>query len=562
MKTNFKIGQALLEEKIITQSQLDDALSEQAKTGKKLGAILVEKGYISDVEFTKALANRLKTAYVDLDKMKLDSDIVKLIPQEFARKNCLIAVDLIDNNLIVAMNDPLNFYIIEDLRFMTGYDIKTVIAPERTICKAMDIFYAGLSSNEAANDVNKEFSSNLDSQMSVEDSEMEERVDSAPVVRLVNSIILQAIKIGASDIHIEPTKNDTKVRMRIDGHLREVLRLDIAAHGSVITRLKIMSSMNIAERRIPLDGRCEIELENSLVDMRVSTIPTVYGEKAVIRILFNPSIDIVQNKKALGFSKKNMQLFDKLIKTSHGVVLVTGPTGSGKSSTLYTIINEIMSPDINIVTIEDPVEFKIDGANQMQINTKAGLTFASGLRSILRQDPDVIMVGEIRDNETAAIAIRAAITGHLVLSTIHTNDAASTIDRLVDMGIMPFLVASAVTSIIAQRLVRKICPFCKISYQSTESENSILEIDKSVTLYRGEGCSQCNNTGYKGRTAIHEIILFDENLRKMITNREDSGTILKYAISQGTTTLKQDMTERVLRGDSTIAELIQATYTL
>ncbi|NMC56388.1 MAG: type II/IV secretion system protein [Eubacteriaceae bacterium] len=561
MKTNFKIGQALLEEKIITQAQLDDALSEQAKTGKKLGSILVQKGYISDVEFTKALANRLKTAYVDLDKMKLDSDIVKIIPQEFARKNCLIAVDLIDNNLIVAMNDPLNFYIIEDLRFMTGYDIKTVIAPERIICKAMDIFYAGLSSNEAANDVNKEFS-NLDNQMSVEDNEMEERVDSAPVVRLVNSIILQAIKIGASDIHIEPTKNDTKVRMRVDGHLREVLRLDIAAHGSVITRLKIMSSMNIAERRIPLDGRCEIELENSLVDMRVSTIPTVHGEKAVIRILFNPSIDIVQSKKALGFSDKNMQLFDKLIKTSHGVVLVTGPTGSGKSSTLYTIINEIMSDDINIVTIEDPVEFKIDGANQMQIKTKAGLTFASGLRSILRQDPDVIMVGEIRDNETAAIAIRAAITGHLVLSTIHTNDAASTIDRLVDMGIMPFLVASAVTSIIAQRLVRKICPFCKTAYQSSESENSILEVDKSVTLYKGEGCSQCNNTGYKGRTAIHEIILIDDNLRKMITNREDATAILKYAISQGTTTLKHDMIQRVLRGDSTIAELIQATYTL
>ncbi len=562
MKTNFKIGQALLEENIITQQQLDDALSEQAKTGKKLGAILVEKGYVSDVEFTKALANRLKTAYVDLDKMKLDSDVVKIIPQEFARKNCLIAVDLIDNNLIVAMSDPLNFYIIEDLRYMTGFDIKTVIAPERIINKAMDIFYAGLSSNEAAIDVNREFSSSMESQMNIEDSEMEERVDSAPVVRLVNSIILQAVKIGASDIHIEPTKNDTKVRMRIDGHLREVLRLDIAAHGSVITRLKIMSSMNIAERRIPLDGRCEIELENSLVDMRVSTMPTVYGEKAVIRILFNPSIDIVQNKQALGFSKKNMQLFDKLIKTSHGVVLVTGPTGSGKSSTLYTIINEIMSPDINIVTIEDPVEFKIDGANQMQINTKAGLTFASGLRSILRQDPDVIMVGEIRDNETAAIAIRAAITGHLVLSTIHTNDASSTIDRLVDMGIMPFLVASAVTSIIAQRLVRKICPFCKTSYQSSENENSILETDKSVTLYKGEGCSQCNNTGYKGRTAIHEIIIIDDTLRKMISNREDSASILKYAISQGTTTLKQDMIQRVLRGDSTIAELIQATYTL
>jgi len=561
MKTNLKIGQALLEGKIITEQQLNDALKEQTKTGKKLGTILIEKGYISDVDFFKTLANRLKTVYVDLDKMQLDTEIVKLIPQEFARKNCLIAVDLIENNLIVAMSDPLNFYVIEDLRFITNTDIKTVIAPERIIQKAIDIFYAGLSSNEAANEVNKEFSSGSGSQTNAE-NENDERVDSAPVVKLVNSIIWQAIKTGASDIHIEPSKTDTLVRMRVDGHLRVVLKLDIAAHASVITRLKIMSSMNIAERRIPQDGRCEIELENKLVDMRVSTIPTVYGEKAVIRILSNPYNSVVKSKQSLGFSEKNMALFEKLIKISHGIVLVTGPTGSGKSSTLYTIINEIMSPDINIVTIEDPVEFKIDGANQVQINTKAGLTFASGLRSILRQDPDVIMVGEIRDNETAAIAVRAAITGHLVLSTIHTNDAASTIDRLVDMGILPFLVASSVTSIIAQRLVRKICPHCKEKYTSTESENEILELDKSVTLYKGRGCSRCDGTGYKGRTAIHEIILIDDTLRKMITSRADAGSILEYAISNGTTTLKQDMIQRVLKGDSTVTELIKATYTL
>jgi type IV pilus assembly protein PilB len=562
MNKSTKIGQALLEEKLITQEQLDEALSEQALSGKKLGGIFIEKGYISDVDFTKVLAKRLKTAYVDLESMQLDTEIVNIIPQEFARKNCLIPIDQVGKNLIVAMSDPLNFYVIEDMRFMTDMDIKPVIAPERVINEAIDVFYAELSSNEAAIDVNKEFSNAISSQIAAAENAADDRVDSAPVVRLVNSIILQAVRVGASDIHIEPGKNNTRVRMRVDGHLREILKLDVAAHGSLITRLKIMSSMNIAERRVPLDGRCEIELDRSLIDMRVSTIPTVYGEKAVIRILFNPNSKMITSKHAMGFSQSNMILFEKLIQTSHGVILVTGPTGSGKTSTLYTIINEIMSPEINVVTIEDPVEFKIGGANQMQINTKAGLTFASGLRSILRQDPDVIMVGEIRDGETASIAIRAAITGHLVLSTIHTNDAATTIGRLVDMGVMPFLVASAVTGIIAQRLVRKICPFCKKEYISSASENAILERTESVKLYKGEGCTQCNYTGYKGRMAIHEIIIIDDTIRSMIVHGQESTEILKYAETQGTTTLKEDMIKRVLKGESTMQELIQATYTL
>lgn len=562
MNKSNKIGQALLDENLITQQQLDDALAEQTLSGKKLGEIFIEKGYVSDVDFTKVLAKRLKTAYVDLEAMQLDTEIVNIIPQDFARKNCLIAIDQVGKNLIVAMSDPLNFYIVEDLRFMTDMDIKPMIAPERVINEAIDVFYAELSSNEAALDVNKEFSTAISSQIAAAESAADDKVDSAPVVRLVNSIIMQAVRIGASDIHIEPEKNNTRVRMRVDGHLREALKLDVAAHGSLIARLKIMSSMNIAEKRVPLDGRCELELDGSLIDMRVSTIPTVYGEKAVIRILFNPNSNILTNKHALGFSKSNLVLFEKLIQTSHGVILVSGPTGSGKTSTLYTIINEIMSPEINVVTIEDPVEIKIEGANQMQINTKAGLTFASGLRSILRQDPDVVMVGEIRDGETAAIAIRAAITGHLVLSTIHTNDAATTIGRLVDMGVMPFLVASAVTGIIAQRLVRKICPYCKKEYMSNESDNVILELSESVKLYKGEGCVQCNYTGYKGRTAIHEIIIIDDEIRSMIVHGQESAIILDYAKSKGTTTLKQDMIKHVLSGDSTISELIQATYTL
>ena len=562
LEKNFLIGQILLEENMISESQLNEALNDQKKTNKKLGYILIEKGYISDAEFTKVLAKRLKTPYVDLDNLQLTQTIVNIIPQDFARKNTLIAVDQKATTLIVAMSDPVNFYVIEDLRFMTNMDIKPVIASEFAINRALDNVYSVSDANEAAKDVNREFSAALANHVVSIETAMDERVDNAPVVRLVNSIILQASKIGASDIHIEPTKSDSKVRMRIDGHLREVLKLDIAAHASIVTRLKIMSSMNIAEKRLPLDGRCEIELDGSFIDMRVSTMPTVYGEKAVIRLLTSTYSSTLTSKAALGLSSQNMILFNKLIQSSHGVILVSGPTGSGKTTTLYTIINEILSPEINIVTIEDPVEFKIDGANQMQINTKAGLTFASGLRSILRQDPDVIMVGEIRDGETASIAIRAAITGHLVLSTIHTNDATTTIGRLVDMGVMPFLVSSAVSGIIAQRLVRRICPNCKKAYQSTENENAILELDHSVTLYKGDGCVQCNNTGYKGRTAIHEIILIDEHLRDMITRGADSGEILEYALKHGTVTLKQDMIQRVLHGDSTVQELIQATFTL
>jgi type IV pilus assembly protein PilB len=320
--------------------------------------------------------------------------------------------------------------------------------------------------------------------------------------------------------------------------------------------------MNIAEKRLPLDGRCETEIEGVLLDMRISTLPTVYGEKVVIRLLPSSATNTLTNKEALGFSKVNLAMFDKLVQIAHGVILVTGPTGSGKTTTLYTMINEIMSQEINVVTIEDPVEYKIDGANQMQINEKAGLTFASGLRSILRQDPDVIMIGEIRDGETASIAIRAAITGHIVLSTLHTNDAASSVNRLIDMGVKPYLVSSAVSGVIAQRLVRKICPECKKAYAATQREMDILGIREPVRLYKGEGCSACNFTGYKGRTAIHEIIIMDNNIRGMITREENGDVILAYAVQHGTVTLKQDMIARVLAGDSTVEELLDATFTV
>jgi len=559
---NVQIGQVLLQERLISEEQLSDALAVQKQTGEKIGDILMKKGYVSEIDFTRALAKRLKTEYIDLGHVKLNPAVVHSIKEDFARSYCLIAIEKRGKTLVVAMSDPMNFYVIEDLHFMTAMDIKPVIAMPSAIYRAIDEYYMGRVASEAAKDVNKEFSTDIETDLVTLESNLDASVDSAPVVRLVNSIILQAAKLGASDIHIEPNRQDTRVRLRVDGHLRDVLRLSVNAHASVVARLKIMSSMNIAERRVPLDGRCEVEIEGSLIDMRLSTLPTVYGEKVVIRLLNNTLSGTLTKKQALGFSETNMALFDQLIQISHGVILVTGPTGSGKTTTLYTIIEEIISPEINIVTIEDPVEYKIDGANQMQINEKAGMTFASGLRSILRQDPDVIMIGEIRDGETASIAIRAAITGHMVLSTLHTNDASSSMNRLMDMGVKPYLVSSAVSAVIAQRLVRKICPTCKQSYESTERENEILGMKGPVTLYRGAGCSNCSFTGYKGRTAIHEIIIVDNTLRDMITKEALSSEIQEYAAAHGTVTLKQDMVQRVLAGDSTVEELLTATFTL
>ncbi len=558
----MQIGQILLRENLITDRQLEEALLLQKQTGQKIGDILVKKGYVSETDFTRALALRLKTDYINLANIKINPAVVHLIREDFARSNGLLAIEKRGKTLFVAMSDPMNFYVIEDLHFMTGMDIRPVISPPSSIYRAIDEYYMGRVTSEAAKDVNKEFTTSLESDLVNIETSLDDRVDNAPVVRLVNSMILQAAKLGASDIHIEPNREDTRVRMRVDGHLRDVLKLSANAHASVVTRLKIMSSMNIAEKRLPLDGRCETEIEGVMLDMRISTLPTVYGEKVVIRLLPSSYTNNLATKEALGFSKVNLAMFDKLVQIAHGVILVTGPTGSGKTTTLYTMINEIMTPEINIVTIEDPVEYKIDGANQMQINEKAGLTFASGLRSILRQDPDVIMIGEIRDGETASIAIRAAITGHIVLSTLHTNDAATSVNRLIDMGVKPYLVSSAVSGVIAQRLVRRICPECKKSYVATQRELDILGIREPVRLYKGEGCSACNFTGYKGRTAIHEIIVMDNNLRGMITREESGEAILAYAVQHGTVTLKQDMVARVLAGDSTVDELLDATYTV
>lgn len=560
---NIQIGQLLLNENLITAQQLNTALSIQKKTGKLLGNILIEEKFITETDFTKALARRLKTTFVDLSQARIDPAAVHMLGEDFARENEVIPIDRKNGSLIVAMSNPMNFHAIEDVRLETGMEVVPVIATPSSIRDAIGKHYADKVTHEAAEDVNKEFRAAMAAQeISPVDAGIDERVDSAPVVRLVNSIIEQAVKLNASDIHIEPGREATRVRMRIDGNLQDVLTLSTGAHASIVTRIKIMSSMDIAERRLPLDGRCEVDIHGEKIDLRISTLPTVYGEKAVIRLLVNNFLKTQAGTYSLGLSRENARLFDKLVRAVHGILLVTGPTGSGKTTTLYTVIGEVMTPQLNVVTIEDPVEYKIDGANQMQINNRAGLTFASGLRSILRQDPDIIMVGEIRDSETAQIAVRASITGHLVLSTLHTNDAASSVGRLIDMGAEPYLVASALSGVVAQRLVRRICPHCKQEHPSTPAENMMLGLNETVMLYEGKGCPRCNFTGYLGRKAIHEILLVDEGMQELISARETSHRISAYAQEHGMVTLKQDMLRNVLAGESTVQEYVKAVYTI
>lgn len=556
---NLPLGQILLESKAITQRQLDDALRKQKQNGGKLGDILVGSGIISEKELMKALEIRLKVPFVDLGEISIDSKAPGLISRELAERYNVIPIAIKGKMLTVATNDPMNFYAIDDLRLATNMEIKVVLSSQSEIKIAIGRFYSQKQAEDAAEDLKREFK--LES-MSGNISGIDEKIDNAPVVRLVNSIIQQAAKLGASDIHIEPMENETRVRMRIDGVLQEQMTLASAAHNAVITRLKIMGGMNIAERRLPQDGRVEIEIDGNKVDLRLSILPTVNGEKMVIRIL--GGMGTVLTKNQLGLSPQNAALFDRIIKSPNGIILISGPTGSGKTTTLYSILGEFNKPGINIITVEDPVEYRLPGINQVQVNMKVGLTFAEGLRSILRQDPDVIMVGEIRDSDTAEIAVRAAITGHIVLSTIHTNDAPSTVDRLIDMGIEPYLVSSSVVGVIAQRLVRKICPRCKAEYEPARSELEKVsdDIGHGVHFYKGRGCEYCGGTGYKGRTAIHEIMVVDRNLREMASRHVSADELRAYAVENGMLSLQQSCIDLVKDGITTIDELLRVTYNI
>lgn len=551
------LGKLLIESGTISDEQLTLALDQQKTSKKRLGEILIELDIVTERQILEVLEYQLKIPFVDLNKYEIDEECPLLINEAMARRHQILPVRRENNDLIVAMTDPLNLQALDDVKIFTGMTVKPIIAMQQDVLSSIDRFY----SREGAEKAVEDFKKDLDfTQISDSDSEALSDISNAPVVRLVNSVIQHAIRSRASDIHIEPFDKHLRIRFRVDGELQEIMKSAKAAHSAIVTRIKIMGKMDIAEKRVPQDGRVEMSLDGKDVDLRISILPTVYGEKIVIRLLGRS--DLVMSKQQLGFSESNIVLFDSIIKSTNGIILVTGPTGSGKTTTLYAVLRELNKINKNIITVEDPVEYRLEGINQVQVNTKAGLTFANGLRSILRQDPDIIMIGEIRDGETAQIAVRAAITGHLVLSTMHTNDAASTVSRLVDMGVEPYLVSSSVVGVTAQRLLRRICPECKTSYESDRAEMDVLRIREPITLYKGTGCSNCNHTGYRGRIAIHEIMQVTSQIRELIDKRASMDHIRNVANKQGTTTLRDNSVELVRKGVTTVDELLKVTYSI
>ncbi len=556
-----KLGDLLVEVGLLDENQLNNAIKIQKKTGEKLGKILVKEGYLTEEQIIEALEFQLGIPHIDMRKVFIDANVAKLIPESMAKRHVAIPIKKENNSIFVAMADPLNIFAIDDIKLITKLDVKPLIASEDGILKAIDKVFGKEEAEKAVQDFKKELSHDkVEDDSNLLKDVSEDEINNAPAVRLVNSIIEQAVKNRASDVHIEPTENDLRIRFRVDGELHEAMRVFKSTQGPVITRIKIMANMNIAERRIPQDGKIEMNLGSKSVDIRVSSLPTIYGEKLVLRILDKSGYIITKDK--LGLSDDDLKLFDNLLRHPNGIILLTGPTGSGKTTTLYAMLNELNKPDKNIITVEDPVEYTLEGLNQVQVNEKAGLTFASALRSILRQDPDIIMIGEIRDRETAEIAIRSSITGHLVLSTLHTNDSAGAITRLIDMGIEPYLVSSSVVGVIAQRLARKICDNCKIEYDASKREKIILGIDadESLKLYRSKGCAVCNKTGYRGRVPIYEIMMMTPKIKELINEKAPADVILNEAVSNGMNTLKESAKKLVLSGVTTVDEMLRLTY--
>ncbi len=551
------LGEILLESGIITSSQLEEALIKQKTSGKRLGEILIAEGIINEKQLIEALEYQLKIPYFDFTTESIQPEIPRLISESLARRHMLIPISREGKQLTVAMVDPLNLYAIDDVNIATGLQVKPALALRSHIESAIDRYYGKESAEKAVEDFTREIG--IEQINEIEENILSE-INNAPVVRLVDSIIQHAVRARASDIHIEPFEKNIRIRFRIDGELQEIMTSSKTTHSAIVTRIKIIGKMDIAEKRIPQDGRVELQVDNKDVDLRISVLPTVYGEKIVIRLLDRSST--IMTKTQLGFSETNIRMFDKLIQSPNGIILVTGPTGSGKTTTLYAVLQELNKINRNIITVEDPVEYRLDGVNQVSVNVKAGLTFANGLRSILRQDPDIIMIGEIRDAETAEISVRAAITGHLVLSTMHTNDSASTVSRLVDMGIEPYLVSSSVVGVVAQRLVKKICSNCKVEYEPLSSEKDLLNKPDLDVLYKGEGCSLCNNTGYRGRTAIHEVMLMTREIREMVDRRASIDAIRAASAKYGTITLRDSCSQLVWEGITTTDEMLKVTYSI
>lgn len=551
---NIPIGELLKNYGYITEEQLSAALEYQKQNrSKRLGDILIELGFVTEYQKLLALGQKLDIPVIKLNSTAADLNTVKKIPKALALKYNLIALREDQGSLVVAINDPLNFFAIENIRQATKMPLEICLAESKQISDALEYYYSELDAKEAASVAKNTIAPISLSPDIIDDAAGTE----APVVKLLNSLLTRGYNTNASDIHIEPFADIINIRVRVDGTIVDYMTLSPNVHQPLIARIKILSNLNIAEKRVPQDGHFRTNIEGADINVRVSLIPTIYGEKAVLRLLLlNTKID---HSNSFGMLSQNYQKMLQALQSPHGIVYLTGPTGSGKTTTLYMILEYLANRNVNIVTVEDPVERNLARISQVQVNPAAGLTFESGLRSILRQDPDIIMVGETRDAETASISVRAAITGHLVLSTLHTNDAASSIIRLIDMGIPSYIIASSLVAIVAQRLVRKVCDNCAYEYEPDETERLALGVPVEK-LRRGRGCHICNNTGYKGRMAVHEILLIDFKLRNMITARASNEEIFEYAKQQGMTTLRQAAIDLVLNGTTTVEELLKTAY--
>ncbi len=554
-----KIGQILLKHTSLSQEQLNEALRIQQEEGGLLGEILVRKNLIVPHELMRALCVQLGVRFVeDLKPNDIDVKLIQEIPINYAKTKEVIPLALEDGTLQVAVSDPFNESIQEDLQVLTGHPVSVAVSTSMRIQEAINRVYERASSNivEKLEDDYEE-TYDLEGPMDI----LEATEHDSQVIKFVNSILFQAVKEKASDIHIEPYEKDFVVRFRVDGVLKDKIRQPKRAHAAISSRIKVMGQLDIAEKRLPQDGRIKIKMAGKDVDLRLSTVPTNFGERVVMRILEQASTVLALEQ--LGFSPRSCALIEKLIFRKYGIILVTGPTGSGKSTTLSACLVKLNSPERNIMTVEDPIEYQIPGINQVQVNTKIELTFARALRAFLRQNPDIIMVGEIRDKETAEIAINASLTGHLVLSTLHTNDAAGAATRLIDMGVEPFLVASSVLGIVAQRLIRRVCTKCREPHQPTEfemQEIGLQSIPQGATIFKAVGCPSCSHTGYSGRTVIHELMIVDDAIRSLIIRNSDSGTVKKQAIEAGMITLREDGVQKVLQGHTTVDELMRATH--
>ena len=558
-KNNSKISELLLEAELVTPERLQEALDLQNKTGERLTQILVSYNFVSETQLMEVLEFQLGIPFIDLNTVTISSEMQKIIPYQLIKRYNLLPIKVEAKLLYVAMEDPLNFIAIEDIRIATGMEIVPVISYKKSIDDKINRLYGNETSDSAIEEFQKEanqFRDDLDNMQ--ENLSLE--VDGAPIVRLVNAIIEQAVMEHASDIHIEPMESDIRIRYRVDGRLNLSKTIPKTTLSAIVTRIKILADLDIAEKRVPQDGRSDYKIKDRTYNLRVSILPTINGEKVVIRIL--DKTNFLVPKEQLGFTQENLDKFDQLLQNPHGIILITGPTGSGKSTTLYTMLSELNQVTDNITTVEDPVEYMIDGLNQVQVNNKAGLSFAGALRSFLRQDPDIIMLGEIRDSETVDVALRAAITGHLVLSTLHTNDAVSSISRLVDMGVPPYMIAVALMGVISQRLVRRLCQNCAVEYTPGEHELRYLNLplDSKLTFKKACGCSLCNQSGYKGRIAVHEILLINQGHRELIARNVSVEELMEFSLQDGMNTLREECIKLLKRGVSSFEELSEITY--